>query len=130
MDLYGHNPFCYRDPNLASRPSPQGAYDFSDLARLSALVNSNLAPRGHPIKLFLSEWTIPTSPRDSEFNFYVTLNVQARWIRDAWRVVRTSPFIYALGWVHLQDDRKLGISGGLLDYRGHPKPAYYAFIDG
>jgi hypothetical protein len=131
MDLYGHNPFCYRDPNLADPQSPHGAYDFSDLARLSRLVNSSLATGGRRIKLFLSEWTIPTSPLDREFNFYVTLGVQARWIRDAWRIVRRSPFIYALGWVHLQDDPPgRGSSGGLLDYRGHPKPAYSAFKDG
>jgi hypothetical protein len=131
MDFYGHNPFCYRDPNLSNPPSPHGTFDFSDLARLSRLVNSNLATRGHSIRLFLSEWTIPTSPLDSEFNFYVTLRVEAQWIRDAWRIVRSSPFIYALGWIHFQDDPPgKGSSGGLLDYRGHPKPAYYAFKDG
>jgi hypothetical protein len=131
MDLYGHNPFSYRDPNLANPPSPGGAYDFSDLGRLSRLVDRYLAPPGHVIKLFLSEWTIPTSALDDEFNFYVTPAVQARWIRDAWRIVRSSPFIYALGWIHLQDDPPgKGSSGGLLNYRGHPKPGYYAFKDG
>jgi hypothetical protein len=131
MDLYGHNPFCYRDPNLANPPSPHGAYDFSDLARLSRLVNSDLATGSHRIKLFLSEWTIPTSPLDDEFNFYVTLSVQARWIRDAWRIVRSSPFIYALGWIHLQDDPPgHGSAGGLLDYRARPKPGYDAFKKG
>ena len=131
MDLYGHNPFSYRDPNLANPPSPGGAFDFSDLARLSRLVDRYLAHPGHVIKLFLSEWTIPTSRLDDEFNFYVTPAVQARWIRDAWRIVRSSPFIYALGWIHLQDDPPgQGSSGGLLNYQGHPKPAYYAFKNG
>ena len=81
MDLYGHNPFSYRDPNLANPPSPDGAFDFSDLGRLSRLVNRYLARHGHLIKLFLSEWTIPTSPFDDEFNFYVTPAVQARGSR-------------------------------------------------
>jgi hypothetical protein len=131
MDLYGHNPFCYRHPSLANPPSPYGAYDFSDLARLSRLVNANLATNGRRIKLFLSEWTIPTASWDDEFNFYVTPRVQARWIKDAWRIVRSSPFIYALGWIHLQDDPPgHGSSGGLLDSRGRPKPGYYAFKDG
>ena len=131
IDLYGHNPFGYRDPNLANAPSARAAFDFSDLGRLSRLVDRYLAPPGHVIKLFLSEWTIPTSPLDDEFNFYVTPAVQARWIRDAWRIVRTSPFISALGWIHLQDDPPgQGSSGGLLDYRGHPKPGYYAFKKG
>jgi len=131
IDLYGHNPFGYRDPNLANPPSPGGAFDFSDLGRLSRLVDRYLAPPGHVIKLFLSEWTIPTSPLDDEFNFYVTPAVQARWIRDAWRIVRSSPFIYALGWIHLEDDPPgHGSSGGLIGYRGHPKPGYYAFKNG
>ena len=131
MDLYGHNPFSYRDPNLSNPPSPGGAFDFSDLRRLSRLVDRYLARPGHVIKLFLSEWTIPTSRFDNEFNFYVTAKVQARWITDAWRIVRSSPFIYALGWIHLQDDPPgHGSSGGLLDYRGHPKPGYFAFKNG
>ena len=131
MDLYGHDPFSYRDPNLANPPSPGGAFDFSDLGRLSQLVDKYLERPGHVIKLFLSEWTIPTSKLDDEFNFYVTPEVQARWITDAWRIVRTSPFIYALGWIHLQDDPPgLGSSGGLFNYRGRPKPAYYAFKNG
>ena len=131
MDLFGHNPFGYRDPNLADPPSPRGAFDFSDLGRLSRLVDRNLARRGDVINLFLSEWTIPTSRLDDEFNFYVTPAVQARWIRDAWRIVRRSSFIYALGWIHLQDDLPgRGSSGGLLDYRGLPKPGYYAFKNG
>ncbi len=131
MDLYGHNPFCYRDPNPSDPPSPHGAFDFSDLGRLSRLVDRTLAPAGHEIRLFLSEWTIPTSRFDSEFNFYVTPRVQARWIRDAWRIVRSSAFIYALGWIHVYDDPpRHGSSGGLLDYRGQPKPSYYAFKEG
>ena len=34
-------------------PSPGGAFDFSDLGRLSRLVDRNLAPGRHRIKLFL-----------------------------------------------------------------------------
>jgi len=135
MDLYGHNPFCWRAPNLgnpASDPKNDKAsweVDFSDLGRLSRLVDGNLAvPRQH-IRLFLSEWMIPTGP-DSELNFYTTRAVQAQWITDAWRLVRSSPFIYALGWIHLYDDPPGGSMSGLLDDRGRPKPGYYAFKAG
>jgi hypothetical protein len=131
LDLYGHNPFCYRHPSLSNPPSPAGAFDFSDLRRLSRLVDRELATAHHPIKLFLSEWTIPTSRFDTEFNFHVTRRVQAQWIRDAWRIVRASSFIYALGWIHVYDDPPgHGSSGGLFDDRGRPKPGYYAFKDG
>jgi len=130
MDLYGHNPFSFRAPNLGNPPSADNEFDFSDLLRLSRLVKRQLSPSRHVIKLFLSEWTIPTAASDSEFNYYVTPAVQAEWIRDAWRIVRRSRFIYALGWVHLYDDLSGGSAGGLLYQDGTPKPGYYAFRAG
>jgi hypothetical protein len=131
MDLYGHNPFNWRPPDLANPPSPDGEIDFSDLARLSQLVASNLAAPGQQIKLFLSEWAIPTAPNDNEFNFSVTPDVQAQWITKAWQIVRASSFIYALGWIHIYDDPPgTGSNSGLFDYTGQPKPGYYAFKAG
>jgi hypothetical protein len=129
LDLYGHNPFCFRDPDLHNPPSPDGEVDFSDLGRLARLVDRNLAPSHHHIRLFLSEWTIPTAP-DSEFNIYVTPALQAKWIRDAWRIVRHSSFIYALGWIHVYDDPPGGSQGGLLYDNGKPKPGYAAWNAG
>jgi hypothetical protein len=128
MDLYGHNPFSWRAPNLSNAPSPDDEVDFSDLGRLSQLVNRELAPPHHRIELFLSEWTIPTSPNDTEFGFYVDPSLQAQWIQDAWRIVNSSPFIYALGWIHVYDGD--GSSGGLLTVQGVPKPGYAAFKAG
>ncbi len=135
MDLYGHNPFCWRAPNLndpANDPK-NGVFpwevDFSDLGRLSRLVNREFGGPHHQVKLFLSEWMIPTGP-DDELNIWTTRAVQAQWIRDAWRIVRSSPFIYALGWIHLYDDPPGGSMSGLLDVHGRPKPGYYAFKAG
>jgi hypothetical protein len=127
MDLYGHNPFSWRDPNLLNPPSPDGQVDFSDLGRLSTLVNSNLAAPGQTIRLFLSEWAIPTAPGDDEFSFYVSPSAQAQWITDAWHIVRHSSFIYALGWIHVYDDPPGGSNAGLLYANGTPKPGYDAF---
>ncbi len=139
LDLYGHNPFSFRRPNLGNPPSCCGAADFSDLGRLGRAVDRNLSPRGRngkrrQIPLFLSEFTLPTDV-DSEFNFHVDRNTQASWIRDALRVVRRSRRIQAFGWVHFYDDAPapnggLVSHGGLLDYRGQPKPGYYAFKAG
>jgi hypothetical protein len=135
MDLYGHNPFCWRAPNLndpAMDPMNQTfswEFDFSDLGRLSRLVNSELARPHQHINLFLSEWMIPTGP-DSEINIYTTPAVQAQWITDAWRIVRRSAWIYALGWIHLYDDPPGGSRSGLLYANGKPKPGYQAFKAG
>ena len=39
MDLYGHNPFCYRKPTLHAPPSPMGRVDFSDLPRFGKAID-------------------------------------------------------------------------------------------
>ena len=128
MDLYGHNPFSFRDPSFANPPSPIGAVDFSDLRRLAGWIDTNLG-RGRPqIKLFLSEWTIPTAV-DLQFNFYVDPPVQAKWIADGLRIARTWSRVYALGWINLYDQLP-ETSGGLLDGAGNRKPGYYAWKDG
>jgi hypothetical protein len=129
LDLYGHNPFSYRKPNLANGPSPSGQVDFSDLVRLAGWVDRYLG-RGRRIQLFLTEWTIPTS-RDREFPYYVDPQLQADWIDAAFSIVHRWPRIYALGWIHLYDDPPGGnTNGGLLDYLGNPKPAFFAFQRG
>jgi hypothetical protein len=129
LDLYGHNPFTIRAPNLANLPSPRQQIDFSDLGRLAEIVDSNLGRPQNPTPgLFLSEWTIPTSP-DLEFNFYVDPRVQARWITDGLRVASQVPGVYAVGWIHLYDDLPFE-SGGLIRESGAKKPGYFAFARG
>lgn len=130
LDMYGHNPFSYRAPNLANRPSPDHTIDFSDVGRLSKLVNQYLAPPHRQLKLFLSEWAIPTCSTDDEFNYYTTPAVQAKWITDAWRIVNKSSWIYALGWIHVYDDPPGGSCSGLLYNNGTPKPGYYTWTNG
>ncbi|GAC1439020.1 MAG: hypothetical protein NVSMB51_16160 [Solirubrobacteraceae bacterium] len=130
MDLYGHNPFSFRKPDLGQPPSPMQQVDFSDLPRLSVLVNQRLRRgRGRQIKLFLSEFTIPTDV-DSEFIFHVLPETQADWIRGAFNVARNTPSIYAVGWIHLIDAPPGGTQGGLLDVNGAPKPGFAAFQQG
>lgn len=127
LDLYGHNPFSYRGPNLAKPQSPYGEVDFSDLGRLAGLVDRYLG-RGRRIALFISEWTIPTR-RDQEFPYWVDRALQARWIDAAFSIVHHWSQIYALGWIHLYDSPPESY-GGLLDSRGRPKPGFYAFERG
>ncbi len=127
LDLYGHNPFSYREPNLANPPSPDGQVDFSDLGRLAGLVDHYLG-RGRRIPLFLSEWTIPTRP-DHEFRYWVDPALQATWIDSAFSIVEHWSQIYALGWIHLYDNPP-ETYGGLLTARGQPKPGFFAFESG
>jgi hypothetical protein len=129
LDMYGHNPFNSRAPNLSNPPSPGQQLDFSDLGRLAQLVDSNLGrPENPEPKLFLSEWTIPTAA-DLEFNFYVDPRVQALWITDALRIARQDPRIYALGWIHLYDTPPQS-AGGLIQANGKKKPGFFAWKHG
>jgi hypothetical protein len=129
MDMYGHNPFSARAPNLANPPSPDEQIDFSDLGRLHELVDRNLGRAGNPeLPLFLSEWTIPTAV-DNEFNFFVDPRVQAAWITDGLRIAAGAPWIYALGWIHLYDEPPQS-AGGLIRSSGQKKPGYFAWRSG
>jgi hypothetical protein len=129
LDLYGHNPFSVRAPLLNNPPSPEQQIDFSDVGRLADLVAANLGRRGNPRpKLFLSEWTIPTTP-DREFGFFVEQRVQAAWISDGLRIAAADPDIYAVGWIHLFDFLPQA-GGGLIEANGHRKLGYYAFKEG
>ncbi len=129
LDLYGHNPFNIRAPDLSNPPSGFGQIDFSDLGRLTELVDSNLGrPQNPHPRLFLSEWTVPTRA-DGEFNFHVEQRVQAAWITDGLNIARADPSIYALGWIHLYDELPQA-AGGLIEADGRKKLGYFAWKDG
>ncbi|HEX5224577.1 MAG TPA: hypothetical protein VFW29_05550 [Solirubrobacteraceae bacterium] len=129
LDLYGHNPFSVRAPNLANRPAPGQQFDFSDLRRLSAVVARFLGTPANPApRLFLSEWTVPTSV-DKEFDFYVSPLVQAQWITAGLKVAAELPQVYAVGWIHLYDNPPASM-GGLIAANGARKPGFAAFSGG
>jgi hypothetical protein len=134
MDLYGHNPFSFRTPRLSNPPSAAENADMSDMGRFDRTVNEFLRrPGGKRIRLFLSELAIPTDV-DSEFNFHVTRQLQARWIRNSFQIARRIN-AYGLGWIHLFDEPQRNdgnpvISSGLLTFDGQKKPGYFAFKSG
>jgi len=129
LDMYGHNPFSYRAPNLSNPPAGEQNIDFSDLGRLAKLVDRYLGRPGNPHpKLFISEWTVPTAI-DQEFNFYVDPLIQAKWITDGLRIASQLPSIYAVGWIHLYDEPPITY-GGLIQTDGVKKPGYFAWKSG
>jgi hypothetical protein len=140
MDMYGHNPFSARRPALRKGPLGFGFADFSDLDTLARWVDRYLGrgPGGRRLKLYLSEFTIPTDHANFEFNFYATRAKAATWLRSALRITRRWPRIYTLAWIGLYDDSPNGPNGahgdevhrGLLDWTGAKKPAYGAFKEG
>jgi hypothetical protein len=136
MDMYGHNPFGWRRPALRKGPLGFGFADFSDLDTLARWVDRYLGrgPGGGRLKLFLSEYTIPTDHANHEFNFYVRRRTAASWLSSALRIARRWPRIYTLGWIGLYDEKPNArgdeVRRGLLDWTGAKKPAYRAYKEG
>jgi hypothetical protein len=136
MDLYGHNPFTVRLPDLRDGPLSYGTADFSDLDTLTGWLDryGYRNSRGGRLKLFLSELSIPTDHENFEFNFWVTRRTQARWLGAALRIARRFDRIYTLGYLGLFDDAPradgLEVNRGLLTWSGAKKPGYYAFKRG
>jgi hypothetical protein len=129
LDMYGHNPFTAREPNLADPPTIDQSVGFSDLRRLTTLVDRYFGRPGDPHpKLFLSEWTIPTKP-DEEFAYFAEPLVQARWITAGLRIASQLSSIYAVGWIHLYDEPPVSY-GGLIETNGAKKPGYFAWKAG
>jgi hypothetical protein len=135
MDLWGHNPFSARVPNLNADRLGGGYADLSDVDQLAHTLDRSFrhAPlkRERHLKLFLSEYTLPTDHANFEFNFYVSRKVQARWIKKALRIARTYKRIYTFGYLGLYDDAlrddNQQVDRGLLTRSGAKKPAYAAF---
>jgi hypothetical protein len=136
MDLYGHNPFSVRFPNLREGPIAHGYADFSELDRLARWLDryGYRTRPGRRLRLFLSEFTLPTDHRNHEFNFWVTRGVQARWLARAFKIARRWQRIYTLGYLGLYDDPPrpdgLEVNRGLIDAFGRRKPAFYAYQEG
>ncbi|MEA2271798.1 MAG: polysaccharide biosynthesis protein PslG [Solirubrobacteraceae bacterium] len=137
MDLYGHNPFSARKPDLRKPRLGRGFADFSDLDTLAHWCDRFLARgpgRKRHLRLFLSEFFVPTDHPNYEFNFYVDRNTQASWLTAALRITREWSRIYATGWFTLYDDPPNAandeVARGLMDLEGRPKPAYYAYQRG
>jgi hypothetical protein len=131
MDLYGHNAFTLRRPDLRNAPVAPGVLDFSDLDTLARLVDRNIKPG---LRIFIDEFTLPTDHANWEFNFHVSRRTQADWLARALRIGRGWSRIYGLGWLSLYDDpprpKHDEVNRGLLDYRGRLKPAFDAFARG
>jgi hypothetical protein len=138
MDMFGHNPFTARRPNLNS-PHPTGKdrnySDFSDLRKFTKILDRNIRdPHGRPLKLFLSEFFFPTDHANEEFPYHVTKRVQASWLKDALRITSRWSRIYTLGWFSLYDDKPkanhMEVNRGLMTYKGKRKPSYNVFRSG
>ncbi len=131
MDLFGHNPFGTRGPDLRKRQLERGTADFSDLDDYLPWIKRWQQRKGRngKLRVFVSEYTAPTDLTSYEFNFHVTRKLQAKWLRAAWTIAKRER-LYGLGWIGLYDiTRSDGAESrtGLIDAKGVKKPAYHVF---
>jgi len=130
MDLWGHNPFDGRFPNLAADPIGR-LRGFNDIDTLHREIRAYYR-RGHRKvpRLWLSEWTvISDKPSRIFLNFHVSARRQAGWLRAAFRIASRTPYVAGLGWFSLLDEppARGSANWGLLRSDGAPKPAYNAY---
>jgi hypothetical protein len=136
LDMYGHNPFSTRKPNLKSDPKKRGTADTSDLDTLIEWVDDELrvGKRNRKVKLFVSEWTIPTDHSGYLFNYWADRRTVASYLSKALKITKRMKRVYTLGWFQLYDEAPNGagneMNWGLLTHTGAKKPAYFAFKNG
>jgi hypothetical protein len=110
--------------------------DISDLPTFTRFLDRQglRGAGGGKLKLFLSEFFWPTDHANNEFAFHLTRKLQASWLRDAFKIVHSSPRIYTLGWFSLYDDPPradgLSVNRGLMTFKGKRKPSYNVFRSG
>lgn len=131
MDLYGHNPFGRRFPNIRDTPYYPGLRDINDVDTLHGEIAR--AYRGQPggtPKLWLSEFTVASDHPNRAFDFAVSRKAQARWVTAAYRLADRASYVAGLGWFNLYDEAgrdKRALTNGLMDAKGRPKPAFAAY---
>jgi hypothetical protein len=141
MDLWGHNPFEGRFPNIKNKPigkfrglndvdtlyrEIQRAYGLRGKGKKARVSKKVRVPR-----LWLSEWTILSEASPNLFGgFHVTPAQQAAYISAAYRMVRKLKYVKALGWYQLEDEPDnghVGAAWGLLTSDGARKPSFNAY---
>jgi hypothetical protein len=126
LDWYGHNPFPFRRPRLATPLFPGGWRDISDMDVFTKEVAR--AFPGSP-RLWLSEFTVVSDKPSNVFNLYLSRKEQANWLAEAYRIANRLHSVAGLGWLSLLDQAPAPGSAnfGLMTHSGRRKPAFDAF---
>lgn len=130
MDLWGHNPFDARFPQLSDKPL--GRYrGFNDIDTLRGeIATAYRAAKLKVPRLWLSEWTIVSDrPLDLFSGFFVSRKEQAIRLKAAYEIAARTSYVAGLGWFTLLDQAlsEGGAAWGLMDENGVPKPAFEAY---
>jgi Cellulase (glycosyl hydrolase family 5) len=125
MDIWGHNPYGFHEPDLDEGPSRDGNVAFQDLDDLAEALDEAYPDQELP--LYLTEWGVPIGYKDLDLTYSLDQEEGEEWIRAGFEIARDWDRIYSLGWVHPVDTPYS--SQGLLNKRGNPKPSYFVYKD-
>jgi hypothetical protein len=143
MDLWGHNPFDGRLPNIKRKPIGKfrGLNDVDtlhhEIQRAYGLrvkkegKKARVSKKAKVPRLWLSEWTVLSERSPNLFGgFHVSPARQAAYITAAYKMVRKLKYVKALGWYRLEDEPNnghVGAAWGLLTADGARKPSFNAY---
>lgn len=130
LDWYGHNPYPYRLPRLATPPVEGGFRDLSDTDTLTREVAEHWRASGRHPPLWLSEFTVQTDRSSRIFELAVSRRTQAAWLRAGYRVAQRSGAVAGLGWFSLIDEQPEAPDSshwGLMTTDLERKPSFRAY---
>jgi hypothetical protein len=130
FDAYAHHPYYGAPRETPSTPPPPGIH--GNAATAITLGNFNLLVRevtrlyGNK-RMWITEYGYQTNPPDRIFG--VSFVNQARYLTQAYGIVRRHPRVDMFLWFLLRDERRggEGWQSGLLTGSGAKKPAFAAF---
>jgi hypothetical protein len=122
FDVYAHHPYYNRPTETPSTPPGKTAVTLGNIGSLLSLLKRLYGPK----HLWITEYGYQTRPPDKAFG--VSWSNQAKYLNQAYRIVRRYPRIDIFTWFLLRDERKLGRwQSGLMTTGGKKKPAYTTF---
>jgi len=127
FDAYAHNPYYGNPSETPAKKPPAGTA--VTLGNIGDLMRDLKRYYGLSKHLWITEYGYQTKPPDPLFG--VSWTNQAKYLQQAYRIVRRIPRIDIMIWFLLRDEpRKAGRDGwqsGLMTIRGKRKPAFKTF---
>ncbi|MCW3064003.1 MAG: hypothetical protein JWN32_1175 [Solirubrobacterales bacterium] len=127
LDMWGHNPFAVRFPNLRKNVYFKGLRDISDIDTFEHEIRQSYHRK---VPLWLSEYTVSSDTGNRAFNYSVSRAKQASWVTASFKLVDSVNYVAGLGWYSLLDEPASvpgHLTTGLMTFDAQPKPAFFAF---
>ena len=132
FDAYAHHPYYGRPSETPSSPPPPGKHGNDPtaitLGNINLLIKEVTRLYGNK-RIWVTEYGYQTNPPDRIFG--VSPALQARYLTQAYGIMRRHPRIDMMLWFLLRDEKRArleeGWQSGLLTESGRRKPAFAAF---